>query len=211
MLAEKRAFYLKDWYIQPEQLKITGADGVHVSIEPKIMGVLLCLAERSGQVVARETLMEVVWEDCIVVEDTLTRCISQLRKILRDDPDAPVFIETIRSKGYRLLTSPADAPPVVVHHMMMRLMSNKVALSVATTCLIAFVFWFGWRAGLEAGGPPFAQFNVNEWPAAGFVENDSTLQQITLSNGDSMVFFLDKNAPKKWVQEDSLFSLSPEK
>ena len=209
MLAQKEAYYLKDWYIQPEQLKITGVDGVQISVEPKIMGVLQCLVVYAGEVVSRDTLMEVVWEDCIVVEDTLTRCVSQLRKMLGDDPEAPVFIETIRSKGYRLLIAPADKLPVRMPQMISQLAANRMALAFATTCLLVFVFLFGWRAGFKASDSPIAQFNLGELPA-GFLESDSTLQALTLSNGDSMVFFLDKNAPNKWVQKDSLFSFSAE-
>ena len=78
-----------------------------VRLEPKVMDVLVVLATYAGHVVSREELLETVWQDVIVSEDTLSRCIYQLREKLRAaigrtreegfDP-----IETLPKRGYRL-------------------------------------------------------------------------------------------------------------
>jgi adenylate cyclase len=44
-----------------------------------------------------------VWPDTFVADDVLTRCISELRKALGDEPKQPRFIETISKSGYRLI------------------------------------------------------------------------------------------------------------
>ncbi len=80
-----------------------------VSLEPKIMQVLVRLAETPGAVVTKEELFERAWAGTFVSEDVLTRAIGELRKIFADDPARPRVIETIRKIGYRLLVSPA--PP----------------------------------------------------------------------------------------------------
>ena len=67
------------------------------------MQVLLCLAERPGDVVSRQTLFDTVWTDMVVCEDALTRAISELRQVLGDDTASPHIIETIRKRGYRLI------------------------------------------------------------------------------------------------------------
>lgn len=84
-------------------------DGRIVQLEPKIMEVLTCLAERAGEVVSKEDLLGRVWKGTFVSEDVLTRAVAELRRVFNDDPASPRVIETIRKRGYRLLVSPADS------------------------------------------------------------------------------------------------------
>ena len=67
--------------------------------------VLWYLAERAGQVISRDELVTAVRG---IEYDGLDRsvdiCISRLRKKLKDDPDQPRRIKTIRGKGYLLAT-----------------------------------------------------------------------------------------------------------
>ncbi len=89
------------WQVEPKLNRIyKGERGVQ--IPDKYMQVLMCLVERGG-VVSREELMQAVWPDSYVVEESLTRAVSELRKIFGDDPRNPRFIETIPKKGYRLI------------------------------------------------------------------------------------------------------------
>lgn len=96
------AFRVGDWSVEPQLNTITGADkSAHV--EPKIMQVLVCLAENAGQVVAKEQLIHSVWADTFVSDDVLTRSISELRRVFGDDARQPQFIQTIPRSGYRLI------------------------------------------------------------------------------------------------------------
>jgi Tol biopolymer transport system component/DNA-binding winged helix-turn-helix (wHTH) protein len=92
----------KDWLVQPRLNRISSA-GKSVRLPSKYMHVLVCLAERPGEPVSREELMETVWKDTIVVEESLTRAISELRKIFNDDTKQSHYIETIPKIGYRLI------------------------------------------------------------------------------------------------------------
>lgn len=74
-----------------------------VQLEPKVMDVLLCLAERPEKTVTKEQFKEKVWSDTVVTDDVLSRCISRLRKVFDDDSHDPTYIETIRKTGYRLI------------------------------------------------------------------------------------------------------------
>src|SRR5690606_11750542 len=51
-------------------------------------------------------LFDAAWADTIVPDDTLTRCIGELRKIFGDDARNPRVIETIPRVGYRLIRQP---------------------------------------------------------------------------------------------------------
>lgn len=79
-------------------------DGDTVSIEPKVMQVVLLLARHAGRPVTRDRLMEIVWADTIVTDDALTRCVSEARKVFGKD-----VLETIPRVGYLLA---ADVEPI---------------------------------------------------------------------------------------------------
>ena len=114
----ENGFWVGDWFVDPMVNRVYHEDeGEEVQLEPKVMDVLLCLAERPEQTVTKEQFRERVWTDTVVTDDVLARCISQLRKTLGDDSQDPTYIETIRKTGYRLIapvrvqesTSPGDA------------------------------------------------------------------------------------------------------
>lgn len=72
-------FQIGEWFVEPQLNSITGHDKT-IRVEPKVMQVLVCLAEHAGEVVAKERLIKSVWETAYVTDDVLTRCISELRK-----------------------------------------------------------------------------------------------------------------------------------
>jgi TolB-like protein/DNA-binding winged helix-turn-helix (wHTH) protein len=95
-------FRLAEWTVEP-QLNSLERNGRASRLEPKVMQVLVCLVDHSGELVSKEQLIRAVWADTFVTDEVLTRCISELRKALNDDPKQPRFIETIPKGGYRLL------------------------------------------------------------------------------------------------------------
>lgn len=95
-------FRLGPWLVQPS-LNTVSCNGRTVRLEPKILEVLVCLAEHAGETVSKEQLIHAVWGDTFVTDDVLTRGISELRKALEDDPKQPQVIQTIPKRGYRLL------------------------------------------------------------------------------------------------------------
>src|SRR5499427_1223883 len=105
------------WVVAPSLNSITSG-GRTVRLEPKVMGVLLCLAQRPGETLSKEQLFQAVWPNIIVTDDALKRCIAELRRAFDDNARNPHIIETISKRGYRLLASvsapaaaAAPAPP----------------------------------------------------------------------------------------------------
>ncbi|WP_454831344.1 winged helix-turn-helix domain-containing protein [Pseudoxanthomonas wuyuanensis] len=94
--------------IQPSLNRIS-VHGRVAQVEPKVMQVLILMAERPGTVISRETFLETVWAGTIADDYLLNRAVSELRKIFDDDPQAPRYIETIRKGGYRLIAPIAPA------------------------------------------------------------------------------------------------------
>ncbi len=101
-------FRLGDWLVRPQLNRLSRGERV-VQLGPRIMHILVVLAARAGQVVRRETLMEIVWHDAVVSEETLTVAVSDLRRSLEDDPQRPRYVETIRKVGYRIIAPVAAA------------------------------------------------------------------------------------------------------
>jgi DNA-binding response OmpR family regulator len=69
--------------------------------------LLRYLIDRDGQVVSRKNILEDVWN---LREDTDTRAIdhfiARLRKYIEDEPARPTHVLTVRSVGYRFVSSP---------------------------------------------------------------------------------------------------------
>lgn len=98
----RQGFQLDGVLVRPNYNLIIGPRG-EVRLEPRVMEVLVHLAERPGEVVTREALMNATWGAVIVTDESLTRCISELRRALGDSASAPRFISTIPKRGYRLI------------------------------------------------------------------------------------------------------------
>ncbi len=95
-------FRLGDWLVQPE-LNQCVCGGKRVQIEPKVMDLLVYLAEHAGDVLHKERIIQAVWPNTFVSDEALTYSISELRKALSDDPKSPTVIQTIPRRGYRLI------------------------------------------------------------------------------------------------------------
>lgn len=72
-------------------------------IDPLGVSLLNALAERPGELVAKDDLLAILWPDTVVTEDALARCVSRVRKALNDNPRHPEIIETLPKRGYRLV------------------------------------------------------------------------------------------------------------
>lgn len=83
-----------------ELRRLGGAAG----LPRRLFDVLHYLIERPGQVVRKFELMEACWPDSEVTEASLSHAIMELRRALGDRIESPVYIETVRGRGFRLLT-----------------------------------------------------------------------------------------------------------
>jgi len=108
----KQPFYLGDWYVEPDHLRISrGDESAH--LQPKMMAVLQVLVEREGQTVEKNELLDIVWHRQYVNEEVLKRVILKIRHVLGDKPRNSTYIETVHRRGYRLICAvkPAEERP----------------------------------------------------------------------------------------------------
>lgn len=102
-----RPFRVAGWTVEPASNRLQG-EGTEVRLEPKVMALLVCIAQRPGEPVTREAIERQVWGRAVVGYDALTSSIIKLRKALGDDSRQPRFIETVPKKGYRLIAPVSD-------------------------------------------------------------------------------------------------------
>jgi TolB-like protein/DNA-binding winged helix-turn-helix (wHTH) protein len=132
-----------EWRLAPE-LNSLERDGHSVHVEPKVMQVLVTLAEQPGNVLSKEHILRKVWPETFVSEEVLTRSISELRRVFEDNPREPTYIQTIPKGGYRLLA------PVVAEGVDREMISTRwwerkrwgVAIAAAIVLLGAISFYF---------------------------------------------------------------------
>ena len=80
--------------------------GELVKVEPKVMSLLAYLAANAGRIVPKEELLAKVWNGAHVVDEALQRAVSMLRTALGDDARNPRLVETVPTRGYRLMVTP---------------------------------------------------------------------------------------------------------
>jgi transcriptional activator of cad operon len=100
-------FRVGEWCVEPDQGTMT-RNGATTRLEVRSMRLLMCLAERRGQVVNVEELISRVWGGVSVSPDSVYQAITGLRRQLGDDPRKPAYIETVPRLGYRLIAETAQ-------------------------------------------------------------------------------------------------------
>lgn len=106
-------FSLSGLSVEPRAGEVAGSGGTE-KLDPKVMGVLVMLAEQAGQVVLREDLLTRLWPNVVVTDESLSRCIYELRRHLTQaggDESFKELIETLPKRGYRLKGNVAPLVP----------------------------------------------------------------------------------------------------
>ena len=84
-----------------------------VKLRPKPFEVLKYLVENPGRLISKTELIEVIWPDTAVTDDSLVQCLIEVRRALGDD--AQQVIKTVPRRGYifdRPVSDTASITPV---------------------------------------------------------------------------------------------------
>src|SRR5690606_15564498 len=154
-----RTFRIGAWIARPDsnELHSLNKGGDVRSLEPRLMQLLCVLASAPHRVFTRSELMDRLWPRVVVNDNSLTRAVSELRKMLGDDGKS--YIDTIPKSGYRLAATcvvatdeamaaetvhattdrtpqpvPADLPHIAARH---RLLTHLLPTGAALSLLLA--------------------------------------------------------------------------
>ncbi len=168
-------------HVNPQEGEVTGPGGTQ-RLDPKVMGVLVMLAERAGHVIPREELLGRLWPNVVVSDDALTRCLYELRRQLSlagASDEYRAMVETLPKRGYRLngtVASPGEAAPATAPAAA-RSTAAWVAGAVALVA-VAIVSVLVWRPFSPPADEP--RLSIAVLP---FVDMSETLDQQYLGDG----------------------------
>jgi DNA-binding winged helix-turn-helix (wHTH) protein/tetratricopeptide (TPR) repeat protein len=109
-LATSPSVRLLDVRLEPAELKLHGPKG-SVTLEPRVMQVLVHLFGTVGQVASRNELLQSCWGSVVVGDDALNRAVAGARRALRQAGSTDVTLQTIPRVGYMLVAPELAIPP----------------------------------------------------------------------------------------------------
>lgn len=96
-----QSFLIGSILVEPSRNILTQGDDVF-ALEPRIMDVLVYLANRQGAVCSRDDIISAIWKVEYGADESLTRAVSLIRKAFRKGGGRGAFIQTISKRGYSL-------------------------------------------------------------------------------------------------------------
>jgi len=151
---------------EPQRMLLLG--GSPVSLPLKAYETLLALVQSAGRVVLKQDLLNRVWPDSFVEENSLSQNISLLRRTLTEPPGA-AYIETVPKRGFRFVSEVVYVPPKApalaplaerIETRYARSGDVNIAYQVYGSGPVDLVFVMGWVSHLEYfwKEPHFARF-----------------------------------------------------
>ena len=183
-VAETGVFRFEGFEVRPGEWLLLKT-GNPVAIEPKTFRVLVYLLRNPGRLVMKEELLSAVWDDSAVTENSLTRSIASLRRLLGDDAREPRFIVTVHTSGYRFVcpvefsedSSGTSIPSPSVRETSVQKLTGRQTSSkwFVPSCSLVFVvlilIWAGGRVAhrrnaVSGGASHFRVVPVTNLPGA---------------------------------------------
>ncbi len=92
-----------EWLVSPDVNQIS-RNGRRITLEPRLIDLLVFFAHHPGEVLTRDELIDHVWKRNIVTSHVVTQTVSELRKSLKNgnEDDNHEYIITIPKRGYKL-------------------------------------------------------------------------------------------------------------
>lgn len=101
-LAHCADFRIDNLLVRPSRREVMGPRG-RETLQPRVMQVLVALAQAQGEVVSRDDLVQRCWGGRVVGEDAITRAICHVRRLLDGVAAGAFALETVPRVGYRLI------------------------------------------------------------------------------------------------------------
>ena len=128
------------------------ADGTAAALRPKTMALLRVLADRAGEVVTKDRLLDAVWPGVFVDEDALVQCVGEVRRALGDD--AKNALRTHAKRGYSLHPDPAPHETARRRPLTRRRTGAAALAILVLVAVLALLAWQSRRPAALAGDGP---------------------------------------------------------
>lgn len=145
-----------------------GQERIHLTSKP--LETLIFLVENRTRVVDKQALLDAVWKGTFVTEDVLVQAVREIRRVLGDNKENPLFVQTVPRQGYRFvgevwaepaapspaspITSPEPSPPLITDSEPVVVQAERPGRSMKWLLLLGLVVlspvvWFAGRAELR--------------------------------------------------------------
>ncbi len=133
-------------HLYRESELLRGESGEEISLRPQAFAMLCYLVENADRLVSKDELIEAIWKKAIVSDDSLTRCIHDIRQAL--GANGRNLIQTVPRRGYRFVSSSPAAKKSVRHGMWL------IAALLALAVYVALVFGLQDNSSIKGSTPP---------------------------------------------------------
>ena len=185
--------------------------GAPMQIEPKVLRLLIYLIANRNRLVRKQELLDTVWQDAMVTENSLTRAIGLLRKALNEDSHVPRYIETVPTAGYRFI---ANVTAVAQNFGVGTSLRRRIWIPAAILLLLAtaagaYRFFFHRNGGetidsvavlpfVNASGDPNAEY-LSDGITESLINSLSQLPNLKVMSRDTAFRFKGKEADPRTV------------
>src|SRR5688572_30396665 len=97
-----RAYRFDDFTLDVAARRLLHGDTA-TALPSRAFDALVYLIERRERLVQKNELIDAIWSDVVVTDDSLTHAISVVRRALADERAHPKYIETVPRRGYRFI------------------------------------------------------------------------------------------------------------
>ena len=110
--SEKRAGLVSfaGFQVDLEKQQLRTEQGEHVALRPRSSAVLCLLASKMGELITKDEIISNVWSNVAVTDDSITQCIADIRRAIRDRDHA--VVRTVSRRGYILIGPHASQMPI---------------------------------------------------------------------------------------------------
>lgn len=129
---------IAQWTISGKLGILTAPGGKSLILEPRLSRLLYLLALNEGDIISRQHLIDQIWQETIVNEESLTRAIADLRKILSQHFDTPPLIKTLRKRGYQLNLK--DGPKAII--LKWKVKKKHIYPMIGVVCTLLLILWW---------------------------------------------------------------------
>lgn len=102
-------FLLNDVLIDTQKMSVK-VEGSWLPLEHKQLSLIKLLIENAPEPVSRDEIINQLWPNLIVSDNSVSQLVAQIRKTLSDTSKEPKFIKTVPRVGYQCIAVVADAP-----------------------------------------------------------------------------------------------------
>lgn len=109
-----QVFRFAGFELDPPRAELRGPGGEAIKLRPKTFEMLRLFANNAGRVVSKRELLDAIWPNVNVGDDSLFQCIRELRAALGDDQRQTIKVASRR--GYMLAAEVSMRPFGVADH-----------------------------------------------------------------------------------------------